>query len=282
MLTSEMNVPGADSKLTELVAVVDGLDPTAAQVLRAAVAQFFAPICVQVAGRAGVGRTSVVSVLARGGIDAVETSGIDVPGAADPNLDGDVVVYVLVDSVRAADAAALIVVGPTAIAVLNKTDALAGAAIERVAECEAQLGIPILPLIATGDASASGVDALSKTVRTRIERIRAGRGTGLMRTLEAQAARSRARDHIEEYVRSDDAVAIASAAARARGDVESLAVGAPAEPSTPEEALHCAVWWESRSSEALTAHQRRAILDIRRGYVRDWSRLRSPEPPGVW
>lgn len=93
-------------ELAELAGKVAARDRAAGDRVRGAVAAFRAPIRVQTAGRAGVGRSTVAAALTASAIlGAVveESDPVDVPGAPDPTLDADVVVYVLVETVRDAD-----------------------------------------------------------------------------------------------------------------------------------------------------------------------------------
>ncbi|WP_408016041.1 hypothetical protein [Rhodococcus artemisiae] len=73
------------------------MDPDAGRMLHSALARHSAPLRIQVAGRAGVGREHVQCALARlcGLSRALEPAVVDVPGVSDPVLDADVMVYVL-------------------------------------------------------------------------------------------------------------------------------------------------------------------------------------------
>ncbi len=182
------------------------------------------PIRIQVAGRAGVGRTAVVGVLARAGLGSVtESSAVDVPGAADPVLDGDVVVYVLSGALRTPDVDALRRAprGAT-IALVNKADLLAswGVALRIAAECEAETGVRTLPLVGrepapgTPDGAADVVAAVAAAARIA----QARRGRAALKVLAEAAARGPDRDVLESYLRSDEAVRLAAAAAEVPGD----------------------------------------------------------------
>ncbi|TCN50142.1 hypothetical protein EV641_113123 [Rhodococcus sp. SMB37] len=76
---------------------VDRLDPDAGRMLHSALARHSAPLRIQVAGRAGVGREHVQRALTRlcGLPGAWEPVVVDAPGVPDPVLDADVMVYVL-------------------------------------------------------------------------------------------------------------------------------------------------------------------------------------------
>ncbi|MCK0090661.1 hypothetical protein HCA61_06220 [Rhodococcus sp. HNM0563] len=90
---SSTRYPGADP-WRRIADEVDRLDPDAGRTLHSALARCTAPLRIQVAGRAGVGRADVQRALA--GLPASpESAVIDVPGTPDPVLDADVVIYVL-------------------------------------------------------------------------------------------------------------------------------------------------------------------------------------------
>src|SRR5574340_381830 len=132
-------VGGFDAEmLSGLADEVSGLHADAGRNVHAVINRGAAPIRIQVSGRSGVGKTTVVRALGLlegtsppegagwpEGIEAVETGGVDSPGVDDPRLDADVVIYVLADSVRAPDRAALARVDPNrAVGVLTKADAV--------------------------------------------------------------------------------------------------------------------------------------------------------------
>jgi hypothetical protein len=77
-----------------LAGEVDRLDPAAGRTLHSALARYTAPLRIQVAGRAGVGRDDVQRALPELPC-ASESAVVDAPGVPDPVLDADVVVYVL-------------------------------------------------------------------------------------------------------------------------------------------------------------------------------------------
>ncbi|MBV6759303.1 hypothetical protein [Rhodococcus opacus] len=276
-------------KLTDLAAEVAALDEVAGDRVRAAVAAFGAPIRVQTAGRAGVGRSTVAAALTAGGIDGAvveEADAVDVPGAPDPVLDGDVVVYVLVEAVRDADRDAVRNLDPEqALFVLNKADALGASrvpadawatATARAAECSDEGGLPALPLIGTlatagtssqSGISQSGIGAVSAAVADRVARSRAHRGEILLNTLRSQAARSVAsRDVLERYLACDHAVALGAAAARLH--LADCIADEPEPPRTAADAGRCADWWRAQLARQPTARRRRAVVDLRRHYVR--------------
>ncbi|MEN0140190.1 MAG: hypothetical protein AAGC80_33895 [Rhodococcus sp. (in: high G+C Gram-positive bacteria)] len=264
-------------ELTDLATEVAALDEAAGERVRAAVAAFRAPIRISTAGREGVGRSTVAAALTAGGIDGAvveESDAVDVPGAPDPVLDGDVVVYVLVEAVRDADRDAVRTLDPAqALFVLNKADTLGGraTAIARAAECSDEGGLPALPLIATlataGTSPESGIAAVSAAVADRVARARARRGEILLNTLRSQAARSLAsRDVLERYLAGDHAVALGAAAARLH--LADCLAEEPEPPRTAVDAGRCADWWRAQLARQPTARRRRAVVDIRRHYVR--------------
>ncbi|HEY5858193.1 MAG TPA: hypothetical protein VIW24_30245 [Aldersonia sp.] len=85
----------------ELEASVHGLDGPVAEQIHAALEHCRAPIVVQVAGRAGVGRTSVAAAL--GLAPDTVTTPVDAIGRPNPTLDADVVVYVVAGAPHPAD-----------------------------------------------------------------------------------------------------------------------------------------------------------------------------------
>ncbi|MFF2111947.1 hypothetical protein [Rhodococcus koreensis] len=270
--------------LTDLAAEVAALDEAAGDRVRAAVAAFRAPVRVQTAGRAGVGRSTVAAALTAGGVDGAvveESDAVDVPGAPDPVLDGDVVVYVLVEAVRDADRDAVRNLDPAqALFVLNKADTVGASRVSadawatataRAAECSDEGGLPALPLIGTlaaaGPSSESGIGAVSAAVADRVARVRAHRGEILLNTLRSQAARSLAsRDVLERYLAGDHAVALGAAAARLH--LADCIADEPEPPRTAADAGRCADWWRAQLARQPTARRRRAVVDIRRHYVR--------------
>ncbi|GAF45967.1 hypothetical protein [Rhodococcus wratislaviensis] len=276
-------------ELADLAERVTALDGFAGDRVRGAVAAFRAPIRVQTAGRAGVGRSTVAAALTANGIaDAVveESDAVDVPGAPDPTLDGDVVVYVLVESVRDADRDAVRTLDPAqALFVLNKSDTLGASraaadawatATARAAECSDEGGLPALPLIGTlaiaGRSPESGIDAVSAAVSGRVARTRARRAETLLNTLRSQAARSPAsRDVLERYLAGDHAVALAASAARLH--LADCVAEAPEPPRSAADAAQCADWWRAQLARQPTARRRRAVVDVRRHYVRVWRQL---------
>ncbi|MCQ4121116.1 hypothetical protein [Rhodococcus tibetensis] len=327
-------VDAGGGELGELADRVAETDRAAGECVRDIAADLRAPIRVQITGRAGVGRTTVATVLKDGAIPGAvieEPGPLDVPDAPDPVLDGDVVVCVLVESVRAAERAAVAGL-ERALFVLNKADALGesrepadvwNAALTRAAECSSDGGLPALPLIgslataravseadlpvlrerphdlgsvwdAHGVAAASaalaadpqldavaltamlrvasGADAVVGAVAERVEYVRARRCESALRALRSLAAcTAEVRVVLEEYLGGDAAVALAAAAARIH--LTDWNAEAPAEPCTADDAVRCAHWWRAQLVGRPTARQRRAIVDVRRHYLRTWLRM---------
>ncbi|GAB2635892.1 hypothetical protein ABI214_17265 [Prescottella soli] len=191
---------------------------------RQALDEATAPIRIQVVGRAGVGRTAVAGVLGRAGLGPVaESSAVDAPGAADPVLDGDVVVYVLSGAPRTPDIDALTRAPRDAtVALVNKADLLGswGAALRIAAECEAETGVRTLPSVARAPAPGTpdGVQDVVAAVAACVHAASACRGRVALKTVAEAAARGPERDVLESYLRSDEAVQLAAHAAEASGD----------------------------------------------------------------
>ncbi|NLG55075.1 MAG: hypothetical protein GX542_05410, partial [Rhodococcus sp.] len=127
-------------QLNTLERAVAAVDPQAAQAVGAAIEAYLTPIRLQVVGRAGVGRTSVAAIVDKLGsvisggryghpnpiqrvVAVAECGAVDAPGGQEPQIDADMVVYVLVDPPRDADRAMLADID-SVVAVLNKADTL--------------------------------------------------------------------------------------------------------------------------------------------------------------
>ncbi|MFC8177876.1 hypothetical protein ACFULT_03310 [Rhodococcus sp. NPDC057297] len=114
----------------------------------------FREIRIQVTGRAGVGKTTVRSVLSAHHelrtTDAAieETASIDVPRVPDPELDGDVVVYVVAGDAQAVDIDAARGARGVVVPVLAKADA-----VDRLQDVvdgvSSKLGCTVHPLMGT-------------------------------------------------------------------------------------------------------------------------------------
>ncbi|NLU83709.1 hypothetical protein [Rhodococcus sp. HNM0569] len=274
----------AASELDALAAALPGADAhaaaQAAHVLRA-------PVRIQIAGRAGVGRTTLARVLGTRRDAHVEVAApVDAPGAPDPVLDAEVVVYVFVDGVRDADRAALRKLDPAgAITVLGKVDTMPDrAAADAAADaCRADVGIPGFALDARGAGTSaerheSGFSAVAAAVDVRVRRALAARGARIVRELRARAVASRAgRDALESFVAGDSAVELEAADARGAFDTDALGRGSvgdePYDDGTADAALRQAAWWRARDASA-----RSAADAIVRQRVRLWMHRIAPAP----
>ncbi|WP_137723885.1 hypothetical protein [Prescottella subtropica] len=196
---------------------------------RQAASDLAAPIRIQVAGRAGVGRSSVVRLLEQAGWDAVdmslvETSPVDAPGSDDPTLDGDVIVYVLSGAPRTPDVAALRAApAGVTVAVVGKADLQRSwAEATRIAvETESGTGVPTLPLVAHDAAASGGEDGRARAldaVATAVRTAGAYRARSALTALAEAAARGPDRDVLENYLRSAEAARLRAASATVAGD----------------------------------------------------------------
>ncbi|BAD60333.1 hypothetical protein [Nocardia farcinica] len=109
------------------------------------------PPRIQVTGRAHAGRTTVLHALAL--LSAVETAPIDEPGSPDPELDADIVVYVLAGAPLPADRRVLAgLPRQHTVVVLNKADAIGSRWADAVSAAEQygrELGLPTVPVVAS-------------------------------------------------------------------------------------------------------------------------------------
>ncbi|WP_054815397.1 hypothetical protein [Nocardia arizonensis] len=109
------------------------------------------PPRIQVTGRAHTGRTTVLHALAL--MSAAETGPVDEPGSPDPELDADIVVYVLSGAPLPADRRVLAGLEPArTVVVLNKADAIGsrwGDAVVAADQYTRELGILTLPVVAS-------------------------------------------------------------------------------------------------------------------------------------
>ncbi|MEU6832051.1 hypothetical protein ABZ894_25660 [Nocardia beijingensis] len=128
-----------------------GRDPQIGYAAAAAVSAWRKPPRIQVTGRAHAGRTTVLHALAL--MSAVETDPVDRPDAPDPELDADIVVYVLSAAPTPADRRVLAALPPQrAIAVLNKADAVGsrwGDAVAAAQQYARELRVPVVPVVAS-------------------------------------------------------------------------------------------------------------------------------------
>jgi hypothetical protein len=142
--------------------------PRSIDQLMAAVGAWRRPLRIQVTGRARAGKTSVLQALAL--ISAQETAPVDAPGTPDPELDGDLVVYVVAASLRPADRRILAALVPErTVVVLNKADAIGARwadAVTAAEQCAAELGMPVLPVVAELAVRTRGGRPADEDLRT--------------------------------------------------------------------------------------------------------------------
>ncbi|MGQ4598050.1 hypothetical protein [Nocardia sp. R6R-6] len=128
-----------------------GRDPQIGYAAAAAVSAWRKPPRIQVTGRAHAGRTTVLHALAL--MSAVETDPVDEPGAPDPELDADIVVYVLSAAPTSADRRVLATLPPAhTVVALNKADAIGsrwGDAVTAAEQYGRQLRVPVVPVVAS-------------------------------------------------------------------------------------------------------------------------------------
>lgn len=128
-----------------------GRDPQIGYAAAAAVSAWRKPPRIQVTGRAHAGRTTVLHALAL--LSAVETDPVDEPGAPEPELDADIVVYVLSAAPTPADRRVLATLPPQGtVVVLNKADAIGsrwGDAVAAAEQYGRELRVPVVPVVAS-------------------------------------------------------------------------------------------------------------------------------------
>ncbi|WP_051499648.1 hypothetical protein [Nocardia sp. BMG51109] len=144
---------GPVPELDQLIATLRvgaGNDPRIAEQVVAAAGMWRRPLVIQVTGRARSGKSTLLRALAL--ISAVETEPVDEPGRPDPELDGDLVVYVVPAAPQAADRRIVAELPPDrTIVVLNKADAIGSRWADAVSAAEQLahgLGVPVLPVVA--------------------------------------------------------------------------------------------------------------------------------------
>ncbi|MFQ6329524.1 hypothetical protein ACLMAL_25780 [Nocardia sp. CWNU-33] len=128
-----------------------GNDPQLSNQVGVVSARWRRPPRIQVTGRAHAGRSTVLHALAL--MSAVETGPVDEPGASDPVLDADIIVYVLSGAPLPADRRILATLPPEhTVVVLNKADAVGsrwGDAVAAAEQYSRELGILTLPVVAS-------------------------------------------------------------------------------------------------------------------------------------
>lgn len=130
--------------------------------------------------------------------------------------------------------------------------------------------------------AASGIDALHRLLHRRYEQVSALRGGELLDELTRLAARAlptdggRAREALEDYLASDEAMWLGLCAGLACPEVAHLAAGYPApSPADADDAMARAARWRAVVSSDMSPTARRAALRVHNGYVRLWDRLTS-------
>ncbi|MEV5648181.1 hypothetical protein AB0L57_08015 [Nocardia sp. NPDC052254] len=168
-------------ELDQLVATVRvGADPLIADQLAAAAARHRRPLRIQLAGRAGAGRSTLLRALAL--MSAEETAPVDRPGAPDPVLDADLVVYVLAGSLQPADRRILESLRrENTLVVLNKADAVGsrwGDAVVAADRAAHGLRVPVAPVVAELAVRTRSGTPAEEDLRT-LRRHAAGSGSAL-------------------------------------------------------------------------------------------------------
>ncbi|MBH0121453.1 hypothetical protein I0Q12_18850 [Rhodococcus sp. CX] len=182
----------SDDAWRELAHRVERLDAEAGRALHAALRTRDRPPTVQIVERAGSG-AETLAVPEAPEEYTVEHLETDVPGRADPIVDGDVVILVTAvrrppHAIHPADRALIDrVEAGRVIVVLTGTDPADDAAIGAVAE---RLRTPVLLF--------SDTDALASAIAARLHRARRRRDDVLATTVAGLAATPPARDAIED------------------------------------------------------------------------------------
>ncbi|WP_420882013.1 hypothetical protein [Rhodococcus sp. (in: high G+C Gram-positive bacteria)] len=210
------------------------------------------PVEIQVVGRAGVGRSTLVSALERSGFaNVVEAPAVDVPGRTDPELGPDVVVYVFTGALRTPDVRVLAKARRrSTVAVLAKADAFGSREVAARASnaAAAETGVRTVPLSAGRDLAVV-VDAVGAAVQV----VRARRVREMLDVLAVTAAQDvggAIRDGIEAFLRSDPAVFAASESAAVLGADDR---GADEEDSEGDRRRRAVVERRARTSRAVAA-----------------------------
>lgn len=119
-------------QLRALAYRLTSIDSGAAEVVHSVLGSLTAPLELVVAGRAGVGRSSLARILRRDDrfsrrvvgapVVVTESRAFDVPGTSNPDLGRRCVVYVVVDAVRDVDGRAIARVSDRVVVAANKAD----------------------------------------------------------------------------------------------------------------------------------------------------------------
>ncbi|RJO77249.1 hypothetical protein D5S18_11345 [Nocardia panacis] len=150
--------------------VAGGADTRLGDHVGAAVTEWRRLPRIQVAGRAHSGRSTLLGALAL--MSALETDPVDAPGAPDPVLDADIVLYVLAGTPTAADRRVLgELPAARTVVVLNKADSVGSRWADAVVAADRigrDLGMSTLPVIASLAArTRSGVVTAADLVTLR-------------------------------------------------------------------------------------------------------------------
>ncbi|MFF0817966.1 hypothetical protein ACFYVR_22790 [Rhodococcus sp. NPDC003318] len=240
---------------SRLGAVVAEFDAAAAAELERCRRALEEDVLVEVTGRAGVGRSAIVTALGPvAGAEVVETAAWDRPAAADPELRGDVVVLALLDPPRSADRAAA-AANARLLPVLTKADTLADPD-RSAARISALLGTHCLPVTAVGEVR--GIATLRDELADRVATVGARRAVALLTLLRSLGEHPALRDPVEDHLASDDGVALT---ARATG-----------QRVTPADAPGRARHWRHRLAGDIDADGARTALAMHRAAVREWIR----------
>ncbi|EME16609.1 hypothetical protein [Rhodococcus triatomae] len=214
-----------------------------------------AAVRVEITGRAGVGRSSIVAALGPvEGAELVESAARDRPGFPDPALTGEIVVLVVLDPPRDVDTTAATEAADRLLPVLVKTDTLADpdSALDRVT---AAVQAPCLPVSTVG--AGAGIPRLRQVLEDRVRAVKAARATELLARLRTRA------DHAEtgafdDFLTTDAGVRLV---AQATG---------LADP--PGDARSRAEYWRSRMNTGDAPDALRAALALHRHAAREWTR----------
>ncbi|MDJ0488024.1 GTPase domain-containing protein [Rhodococcus qingshengii] len=270
-------------QLRALAYRLTSIDSGAAEAVHSVLGSLTAPLELVVAGRAGVGRSSLARILGRDDrfsrrvvgapVVVTESRAFDVPGTSNPDLGRRCVVYVVVDAVRDVDGRAIARVSDRVVVAANKADLFGprwDEALGRAAEISENVGVPTVPV---ETLTGRGVEELFAALGPVLEAQWWGRVEQIGPALRRSGSRSIAgRDEIELYLSSDSAVLFGAAAAMMSPEIRALRQGEPPDPRTADDAGTCSRWWSELVNESEQCPQQRVSL-IRRGYVRRWAQL---------
>ncbi|MEG8182327.1 hypothetical protein GZH49_28040 [Nocardia terpenica] len=165
----------ATPELDRLIAALREDDLRIADAVAAAAGNWHGPLRIQVTGRARAGKSTVLRALALA--SARETGPVDEPGAPDPELDGDIVIYVLSAAAHPADRRILATLpAERTLVLLNKADAIGSRWADAVAAAQRytdELGIATLPVVAAlAEDTRAGAPSETdlRTLRAHLDR----------------------------------------------------------------------------------------------------------------